>query len=284
MSFEEITVHCQDEFPLAATIYRPTSAKGAIMLGPATGIRRGFYHKFCTYLAEQGYGVISYDNRGIGDSRNGDINAGDASLITWGKLDMTAILNKLQNAFPGVEYHLIGHSAGGQLVGLMENALQLRSMFNVASSSGWLKNMRFPFKLSAQFFMNIFIPVSNLLFGHTKSHWVGMGEPLPKDAAAQWRRWCNHGGYCAADFGKAITSHHYHELQCPSKWIFATDDEIAVHENVKDMARVIPNSPAEIVELNPKELGLKELGHMKFFSSKNHHLWTMATDWIQSCN
>lgn len=252
------------------------------MMGPATGIKRRFYHRFCTYLAERGFGVISYDNRGIGDSKNGNINAGEASLITWGRLDMTAVLNQLQTSFPGLTYHLIGHSAGGQLVGLMENATQLSSMFNVASSSGWLKNMRMPFKLSAQFFMNFFIPVSNLLFGHTKSQWVGMGEPLPKDAAAQWQRWCNGGGYVATDFGAAIQEHLYDDIDFPSKWVYATDDEIAVYENVRDMVRVMPNAPAEIVELNPKELGLKELGHMKFFSSKNENLWPMVTEWLEA--
>jgi len=44
---------------LAATLYTPIRAiKGAVLLGPATGIKRQFNANFSTYLAKNGYGVI----------------------------------------------------------------------------------------------------------------------------------------------------------------------------------------------------------------------------------
>ena len=47
---------------LAATVYRPKDAvKKAIMIGPATGIKRRFYQSFATYLAENGFGVVTFD-------------------------------------------------------------------------------------------------------------------------------------------------------------------------------------------------------------------------------
>jgi len=54
---------------------------------------------------------------------------------------MPAVFEQLKTTFPNTKYHLIGHSAGGQLVGLMHNALELTYIFNYASSSGELKNM-----------------------------------------------------------------------------------------------------------------------------------------------
>ncbi|MFT5097586.1 MAG: hypothetical protein ACI9JO_001618, partial [Psychrobacter okhotskensis] len=37
---------------LAATVYRPTEAvKAAVMIAPATGIKRQFYHNFASHLA-----------------------------------------------------------------------------------------------------------------------------------------------------------------------------------------------------------------------------------------
>ncbi len=275
-----IKIQCSDEFELGATLYEPIDLKAAIMICPATGIRQRFYNSFATYLAENGYGVICFDNRGIGNSKNGSINDVNASLINWGRLDMTAVLEELKRKFPNTTYHLVGHSAGGQLVGLMDNAFELSSIFNFAASSGRIKNMPYPFRITATFFLNYFILISNFLFGKTNSQWVGMGEPLPKEVAAQWSRWCNGAGYCATGFGKEIDHHFYDELTIPSKWVYATDDGIANLKNVKDMARVFTKSKTEIVKLDPKELGLKEIGHMKFFSSKNKQLWKMALEWL----
>ncbi|WP_205161230.1 MULTISPECIES: alpha/beta hydrolase family protein [Arenibacter] len=280
MNKKDIAIECKDGFELAGTIYEPKSIKGAIMIAPATGIKRRFYNSLATYLAENGYGVICFDNRGVGDSKKGSINQINASLINWGRLDMTAVLEKLKESFPNQSYHLIGHSAGGQLVGLMDNASEIKSMFNFAASSGSLKNMNYPFKLFAFFYLNTFIPFSNLFFGLTNSQWVGMGEPLPKLVAQQWSRWCNGKGYAATDFGKAIQEHLYDDLDLPSLWLYAKDDGIANWVNVRDMSLVYSKSKAEIISIDPKELSSKRLGHMGFFSSKNKELWNYTLDWL----
>ena len=66
---------------LSATLFTPKQpAKAAIMIGPATGIKRQFYSAFATYLCEQGFGVITFDNRGIGGSVKGSVKQSDASL------------------------------------------------------------------------------------------------------------------------------------------------------------------------------------------------------------
>ena len=65
---KEIKIKCSDNFELAGTLYETTDLKAAIMLAPATGIKRKFYHSFCKFLAQNGYAILSFDNRGIGDS------------------------------------------------------------------------------------------------------------------------------------------------------------------------------------------------------------------------
>ena len=285
MIIEDIKILCKDNFELAGTLYQPKkTCIGAIMIAPATGIKRKFYSAFATHLAENDYGVICFDNRGVGDSVKGSINKLDASLINWGVLDMPAVLEKLKFVFPTQNYHLIGHSAGGQLTGLMHNATDLSSMFNFAASSGSLKNMPYPFKITAIFYLNIFIPISNLFFGQTNSQWVGMGEPLPKKVASQWKKWCNGKGYVENDFGKDIKAHLYYQVKFPSIWLHATDDGIANDENVKDMMRIFPNSKAQIIALNPSKLGYAQIGHMKFFSSKKKELWKYALNWLAKHN
>ena len=140
--------------------------------------------------------------------------------------------------------------------------------------------MKLSYQVQAHFFMNFFIPLSNKLFGHTKSQWFGMGEPLPKSVAKQWQQWCNGQGYVKTAFGKTVHQHCYNELTLPSLWVNAVDDDIANNANVADMMSVFPKLNGQILTLMPSEHGLSEIGHMKFFSSKSQALWPLALDWL----
>ena len=281
MQENKLRIECEDGVELAGTIYIPTEKiKAAVMIAPATGIKRQFYKAFSKHLSNNGFAVLTFDNRGIGESKGETINSSNPSLTNWGVLDMTAALEYLKGRFPNVDYHLIGHSAGGQLVGLMKNAKDLKSMFNFGSSSGSLQNAKYPFRIKSFFWLNVFIPFSNFIFGHTKSQWVGMGEPLPKEVGREWTRWCNGTGYVYVDLNTKIKQHLYDELDFATFWVHAEDDEIANYENVKDMIRVYSKISAEILTISPQDYSFKDLGHMKFFSSKRDQLWSLATDWL----
>lgn len=280
---ELVYITRKDRTPLAGTLFIPNTdaIKGAVLLAPATGIKRQFYTYFCRHLAEQGYGVLSFDFEGIGESLTSAVKDCTASLQSWGEIDLTAALDTLMQKYPDVPYHLIGNSAGGQLVGLMSNAHKLTSVLNFGSSSGQLRNFAPWFKLQAHFFMNMVIPLSNVVFGHTKSQWFGMGDPLPKAVAAEWRWWCNHAGYVETAFGKTIHQHQYHQLDIPMLWLYATDDTIANSANVDDMMRVFSNSQSQKRLLKPQDFKLQEIGHMGLFKAKNKVLWPLVTEWLE---
>merc|ERR1712159_173010 len=100
---KDIQVTCEDGTHLAASLFTPHSpAKAAVMIGPATVIKRQFYSAFAAYLCEQGFGVITFDNRGIGGSVKSSVKESDASLVTWGEQDMPAVLETLKIHFPNV--------------------------------------------------------------------------------------------------------------------------------------------------------------------------------------
>ncbi|ALM22075.1 alpha/beta hydrolase [Nonlabens sp. MIC269] len=265
---------------LSGKLFKPKNISSSVMIAPATGITKKFYSAFANYLAEKGFATLTFDNRGIGESKGNSINSSNASLTNWGKLDMTAALECLKSEIPNSEYHLIGHSAGGQLVGLMKNAKEIKSMFNFGSSSGSLEYTKYPFKLKSFFWLNFYIPLSNLIFGHTKSQWVGMGEPLPKNVGKEFTKWCNGKGYVKVDLDTKIKEHLYNELSFNTLWVHAKDDEIANYENVKDMIRVHPNIKSTILTLSPKEYGFKDIGHMKFFSKRKKELWDLTIKWL----
>lgn len=280
---EPITFTCEDGRTLSGKLYRPDGdAKAGVMVASATGIKKEFYAKFSTYLAENGYATLTFDYRGIGESAPADIAKDDTLLQHWGQLDMPAALEALKQQYPDTTYHVIGHSAGGQLIGLMPNYKDVSSFFNFASSSGFLGNMNMAFAVKAAFFLKMFAPASNMLLGYTKSGLVGMGENLPKGVAKQWRDWCSRPGYVKNSFNLTIDTHHYDELSVPSFWLHAFDDPIANLKNVEDMIAVYSAIQAEIKTLEPGDISGKNLGHMNFFRSSNKGLWPLASDWLDS--
>ena len=280
---QEIKVRTEQGTELAATLFFPQHGriKSAVMIAPATGVKRRFYTAFAQHLVAHGFAVMTFDNSGIGDSLSVPLKQSTTRLQDWWQVDMPAILSALMQRFPDTTYHLIGHSAGGQLIGLMPNAHHLSSVFNYASSSGSLRNMRGWFRLQAHFFMRCYIPFNNLLFGLTRADWVGMGEPLPSAVAQQWATWCKGRGYTETGFGQTIQTHHYDTLDCPSLWLSAVDDDIACSANVDDMIRVYRQMPAQRIDLNPSDYGFKEIGHMNFFRRQYAVLWPLAVDWLQ---
>ncbi|NMH60051.1 alpha/beta hydrolase family protein [Alteromonas ponticola] len=266
-------IHCDDGAILTGNLFHADECLGAVLIGSATGIKQQFYQPFARFLAENGFTALTFDYRGIGDSLSQPVSDSRATLISWGESDMTAALHHLKARTDDKPLFLLGHSAGGQLAGLMRNAQQLTAMFNVGSSSGSLRNMRLLYQLKAHFFMNCFIPLSNWLFGHTKSQWLGMGEPLPAGVGRQWRQWCNGQGYVKTSFGKDVQNHQYDALKIPAKWVVATDDDIACEKNVKEMMSVYTNADHSLEILNPSLWQLKQIGHMKFFSRQSSALW-----------
>ena len=141
-----------------------------------------------------------------------------------------------------------------------------------------------PYKLKAKFFMDIFIPINNLMLGYTASDKVGMGENLPKHVARQWREWCKGEGYIKTAFGKSIQTHFYDDFAIKSLWVGFSDDDIANSKNMDDMIRVFSQMPVEKRFFDPKEFGVDNIGHMLYFSrrinTKAPELWQMAVDWI----
>ena len=276
----DVVILSENGAKIAASIYDSSRVKAVVIIAPATGIKRQFYHHFASFLADNGFVSLTFDNEGIGDSLQGDIKDCTASLVSWGENDMQAVYAYLHEQYSDQNIHLVGHSAGGQLIGLMKDALSLKSVFNFACSSGSIPSMNYPFKAKAHLFMNGFIPLSNAILGYANSPLMGMGEALPKQVAKEWSLWCNNTGYIQYHLDRHPIKHFYHDMTCPSLWVHAIDDDIASLANVKDMIRVFPKLPAEIVSLKPADHGYTDIGHMKFFSRSRKELWALALDWL----
>jgi predicted alpha/beta hydrolase len=71
-----------------------------VIINAATSVRCRYYSRFADYLFAQGCDVLTYDYRGIGESRPASLRGFQASWSDWGRLDFEAMLAHAAEHFP----------------------------------------------------------------------------------------------------------------------------------------------------------------------------------------
>ncbi len=128
---DDITVPSTDGYPLAATLFLPRGIKRhAVLINSATAVPRKIYRGFAGYLAHRGCAVLTYDYRGIGNSRQKSMEGYNqpkslvgfkASMSDWAALDITAAVTWMRERYHNLPLGYVGHSFGGQVLGLLSN-------------------------------------------------------------------------------------------------------------------------------------------------------------------
>ncbi|MDH0562777.1 alpha/beta fold hydrolase [Acinetobacter courvalinii] len=274
-SVESFWISCKDGYQLAAQFYPVLNSDKPypILICPATGITKNFYHAFAQWLNQQGYPVLSFDFRGIGESLHGALKDSTASINDWGMYDIPAAIEALLNRTQAEKVIIVGHSAGGQLLGIASNYHKVAKVLAIAGSTGHVKGLKGKTKVLAPLMFNVIFPVSSFVKGYGATQFIGMGENLPKNVAKQWAEFCSKPGYVMNAIGKTIFEDYHQQIQCPITSFWATDDEIATHSNVKDLLRLYPNAQTKLIELNPQQLGYKQIGHMLMFKKSHQKIW-----------
>lgn len=93
-----------DGFSLGGFTWRHGAAdptRAVVIINAATSVRCRFYSRFADYLFAHGADVITYDYRGIGESRPAALRGFQASWSDWGRLDFEAMLQRARREFLG---------------------------------------------------------------------------------------------------------------------------------------------------------------------------------------
>lgn len=278
---ERIELKAADGLKLIAYSFANANPRAAVMICCATAVRQQFYFPFARWLCEQGYSVLTLDYRGIGESMDAPtVKESPARKQDWGELDMPAALAWLQQTYPTLNKHLVGHSAGGLLFGLMPNYEQLSSIVSVGCSTGYVKEISMPDKLVATAMLSIYFPATIKMFGYLPAKKLGLGEDLPARVATQWADWCSNPGYVSNAFSKDVDEHYFNDVKAPMVVLNMKDDAIASEANVNALHKLFPKIQLNKIRLDPKDYGLGEVGHMGFFRSANSKLWPNVTEWL----
>ncbi|MDR0238168.1 alpha/beta fold hydrolase [Acinetobacter sp.] len=280
--YENLTISCADSYSLSARFYpaKQSTQHLPVLVCPATGITQGFYHHFIEWLTQQGVDVMVFDYRGIGESLHGALRHSQASIQDWGQLDIPAAIESLLDKTGQQQITLLGHSAGGQLLGIVPNYEKVAQVISVSGSTGHVKGLKGRTKRLAPVMFKVVFPISSKIKGYGATKILGMGENLPKNVAKQWAQFCSKPGYVMNAVGKTVFEDYHPDIQCPITSYWASDDEIATAANVKDLLRLYPQAHTEMIELKPQDHGYNSIGHMLMFKKTHQNLWPVMAQKI----
>ncbi len=272
-----------DERVLAAHWFTAPQRRGVIVMNGATGFPQTFYFKLAQYGAERGYDVLLYDYRGMGLSTSGSPAAEMTRMSDWGLLDMRAALDAGAERAQGQPVVTLGHSVGGQFLGLLRNHALARAHVQVATSTGFWRWESAPFKYLAWWFWRVHGPLMLALKGYipTGGGWAGL--PLPRGVYEEWRRWCLRPEHFGPDLDTYLADNYFADIRAPLLTVGFTDDPIATPRTVEALNRFFPNVQRESRWFTPAEAGSKRIGHEGFFASRHRDtLWRPVIDWIDA--
>lgn len=267
----------------ASLVIADGHVKGCVQINSATGARKEIYSHFAKHLAANGYHTLIFDYRGIGGSRPASLRGFNALTQEWGRYDMAGALDWLQTQYPSLRKFVVGHSAGGQQLGLMDNHKLISAAFLVSCSTGYWNWLASPYKYFTLGVWYVLAPVFVNTIGYLPASWFRLGEDLPKGIAWEWRSWCLREDYFGSFLGKSISQHFFHEVAFPIHFIFPEDDNIATDRTVSSLQQFYKASPTTVEKLLLNEVNLKRIGHFGFFSrASKEKLWDKTLKYFES--
>lgn len=273
----DLSLPARDGVCLAATFFRPATPNGvAILVNSGTGIPRQFYGAFASHLAQRGFAVLTYDYRGIGGSQA----PADATMEQWGGIDQPSMVDHLATLAPGTTRALIGHSFGGQVLGLADNIGEIDAAVLICAQSGhwrhWPPGRR---RLRMLALWWLLIPGLTALTGRFPGSWIGTAD-LPAGIARSWARWGRSPHYVCDASGKALRPHN-DEVAFPLRWMSFSDDPIAPLSAVEALRPYYSRAEVERHHLSPADVGTETVGHFGFFrKSMLRKPWDEIADWL----
>lgn len=270
-----------DGFRLAATLYEPGDIQygqtaAVVLINPATAAPRGYYDGFARFLAGRGFSVLVYDYRGMGESRPRSLRGFKARLRDWGEQDMTGMVDWAVHHLRPSKLLVVGHSVGGQIVGLAENNGQVDALLGIAAQSGyyghWPASDRFGLALR----WYLAVPAMSLLFGYVPGR-LGIKEDLPGGVAREWAAWCRRPGFLLE--GHEERRRGFERFARPILAYSFEDDSFAPRRAVESLLDLYRNASVTHRHI---AAGAEAIGHFGFFRERfRTTLWRDAAQWLE---
>ncbi|GAC1373362.1 MAG: alpha/beta fold hydrolase [Pseudarthrobacter sp.] len=281
-----LTIRCEDGYVLKGHLWEPgkepEAAGAVVVIAGATGVKAAYYHRYAVFLAENGFTVITFDYRGIGQSRDSTLKNLQASWYDWGLKDLDAVLGWALTHRGEKKLHAVGHSFGGFGVGLASNGRRINRLLTVGAQHAYWRDYRPGHRLGLWWRWHTLMPILTRWNGYFPGRRLGWLEDLPKGVAMDWARGPKDFTTGRPGPTRQKMQAHQSSFTAPTLAVAATDDPFATEAAVARTLSYYPNSPAAMVRLKPQDFDRAEIGHFALFhSSFRHTFWPGTIQWLR---
>lgn len=271
-SAQAVNFPATDGYRLSGIQYTPKAeVKANIVVSSATGVPLQFYRRFAEYVACLGYQVLTFDYRGVGQSAPPKLKGFKMSYLDWGRYDLSGAIEFAQQT--RLKTFVVGHSYGGQALGLTSNHQQVTAMCCFGTGAGWHGYMPFKEKMKVHVMWNLIFPPMVALKGYLPWSKFNMGADLPIDVYRQWRRWCKNPTYFFADPELSELTEQYAQVQTPIYAVSALDDDWALPNSRHAFMQHYSQAPMHYQNIEAQAYGLQHIGHMGYFRKGSEAIW-----------
>jgi len=258
-----LVIRAGDGFELGATLFEPRSdPRGVVIVNGAMAVRAAYYRRFAEHLAASGLSVLTYDYRGVGASRPLNLRGFRATMSDWALLDARAVHEHARKLYGSLPLVMVGHSFGGQILGLSDDPRDANGMVLVAAQHGYYGHWPLPTRLRYAVLWHAILPSLTATFGYLPGKF-GFGEDIPAGVIEEWASWCRDPDYLIGSHPAARA--RLARFDKPTLAFSFTDDDYAPDPAVDHLLDALSNAPLEHRRISPADLDVDSIGHFGFF-------------------
>jgi len=282
----DIIVVAADGFTLRGKWFLPATidpSAPVVVIACGGGIPARYYSRMAKFLAGKGMAALTFDYRGIGESRGSCFKGLEAGVETWAQLDLGAALSTARAAFPLASLGMIAHSVGALLIGAAPDAHKVSRLVLFGPHTGYWRDYRPRWRWLLFLTWHVLMPIVTKMVGYFPGRALRLGEDLPRAFALDWAGRRRPGLLRTASdvrrFGQILA--RYGQMRAQTLILSVTDDAFAPPVAAHRLLSLYPNLAAVHETIAPADLGHRRLGHMAFLRRPTgFFFWERAAAWL----
>lgn len=281
-----VEISCTDGLKLVGNLWRASEAPivGNVIINPATGVLARYYHRYARFLAAHGFNVLTYDYRGIGQSRPIDLKQCCYRWRDWGGLNFDGALQFMQQHGFDRKLSVVGHSIGGFLIGLAdtERGKLIDRILTVGAQYGWWGDYAAHRRADLFLKWHVAMPLLTMICGYFPGCRLGWLEDLPAGIAYEWsfRRSRFEQSYPKAE--RTAVLDRMAAIKVPILAVVVSDDELGTVRAIRRTLSYYSGAHSNAVLIEPRLYQRKRLGHFDLFHDRHSgDFWMDTVRWLR---
>jgi predicted alpha/beta hydrolase len=280
-SGRDTKIPARDGYLLAATVFEPEDTPLlCILIDSAAAVPRHIYGKFASYLSTRGFLVVTFDYRGVGESRPPSLRRFMAKMRDWAEIDTAGVIDYARSNWPHLSLAFIGHSFGGQALGLLPNNKEISAAYLIAANAGTWRLIKIPERYRIYLLFGFILPAITAVVGYVPARRLGLGQDIPRGVLTEWAGWILNRHYFFDDVTLQSLA-NFPKFTGRLRVIGFTDDPWATEASIDLLMSGFVNVRPERRQIAPGDVGRRSVGHFGFFLPESQDLlWRDAAQWL----